>query len=143
MDHSHGVRQLDLATGVTLSYVSTSPASGTPVLLLHAWGESRRSFDRLLPLLPVEIHAIAMDQRGHGYAGKPKAGYSLNHFADDVVAFMDALGIPSAVLVGSSSGGTSPSRWPSPALIASPASRWSGHPGTSEGEARSLTRSNN
>ncbi len=105
MDQRLAVYEIDLATGVTLSYVSTGPASGTPVLLLHAWGESRRSFDRLLPLLPATIHAIAMDQRGHGDAGKPKAGYSLEHFAEDIVAFMDAAGISTAVLVGSSSGG--------------------------------------
>lgn len=105
MDQCHGVRQLDLATGVALSYVSTGPVSGTPVLLLHAWGESRRSFDRLLPLLPATIHAIAMDQRGHGDSGKPKVGYSLEDVAEDMVAFLDAVGISSAVLVGSSSGG--------------------------------------
>ena len=105
MDQRLAVYEIDLATGVTLSYMSTGPASGTPVLLLHAWGESRRSFDRLLPLLPATIHAIAMDQRGHGDAGKPKAGYSLEHFAEDIVAFMDAAGISTAVLVGSSSGG--------------------------------------
>ncbi|MEP7017927.1 MAG: alpha/beta hydrolase [Actinomycetota bacterium] len=105
MDQPLGVCQHDLATGVTLSYVSTGPASGTPVLLLHAWGESRRSFDRVLPLLPLTIHAIAMDQRGHGDASKPEVGYSLEHFAEDIVAFMDAAGIPTAVLVGSSSGG--------------------------------------
>jgi len=105
VDHREGLCQLDLTTGVTLSYVSSSSASGTPVLLLHAWGESRRSFDRLLPLLPVTINAIAIDQRGHGDSGKPKVGYSLELFAQDIVAFMDAVGISSAVLVGSSSGG--------------------------------------
>ncbi len=105
MDQRQGVCQLDVATGVTLSYVSTGPVSGTPVLLLHAWGESRRSFDRLLPLLPDTIRGIAMDQRGHGDAGRPQAGYSLRHFAEDIVSFMDAVGISSAVLVGSSSGG--------------------------------------
>lgn len=105
MDQLQGVCRLHLATGVTLSYVSTGPASGTPVLLLHAWGESRRSFDRLLPLLPLTIHAIAMDQRGHGDASRPEVGYSLEHFAEDIVAFMDAAGISTAVLVGSSSGG--------------------------------------
>ena len=128
MDQHQGVRRLDLATGVTLSYVSTGPASGTPVLLLHAWGESRRSFDRLLPLLPVSIHVIAMDQRGHGDAGRPKAGFSLEHFAEDIVAFMDAAGISTAVLVGSSSGGyvaqqvalTSPHRVAGLVLVGSP-----------------------
>lgn len=128
MDQIHGVRQLGLPTGVTLSYVSTGPASGTPVLLLHAWGESRRSFDRLLPLLPLTIHAMAMDQRGHGEASKPREGYSLEHFAQDIYAFMDAVGISSAVLMGSSSGGyvahqvaiTSPHRVAGLVLVASP-----------------------
>ncbi len=128
MDQRQGVCQFELATGVTLSYVSTGPASGTPVLLLHAWGESRRAFDRLLPLLPATIHGIAMDQRGHGDAGKPKVGYSLDHFAEDIVAFMDAAGISSAVLVGSSSGGyvaqqvavTSPHRVAGLVLVGAP-----------------------
>jgi rifampin ADP-ribosylating transferase len=97
-------------------------------MLLHAWGESLRSFDRLLPLLPVTIHGLAIDQRGHGDAGKPQAGYSLMHFAEDIVSFMDAVGIPSAVLVGSSSGGyvaqqvalTSPDRVAGLVLVGSP-----------------------
>ena len=76
-----------------------------PLLLLHAWGESRQCFDRLVPLLPDSVRAIALDQRGHGDAGKPATGYSLREAASDVVAFLDAIGEPSAVLVGSSSGG--------------------------------------
>lgn len=99
------VRRVELATGTTLSYGSVGPSSAVPVLLLHAWGESRRSFDRLLPLLPRTVRAIAIDQRGHGDADRPGTGYSVAECADDVVAFMDALGLPSAVLLGSSSGG--------------------------------------
>jgi rifampin ADP-ribosylating transferase len=73
--------------------------------MLHAWGESRGVFDRVLPLLPPTIRAVAMDQRGHGEADKPPSGYALSELAEDVVAFMDALGLHSAVLLGSSSGG--------------------------------------
>jgi len=94
-----------LGTGLTVPYVAQGDRSGVPVLLLHAWGESLGSFDRLLPLLPSTIHALAMDQRGHGAADKPADGYALADFADDIVAFMDALGLSSAVLMGSSSGG--------------------------------------
>jgi pimeloyl-ACP methyl ester carboxylesterase len=36
---------------------------------------------------------------------KPADGYSVQDFADDVEAFMDAVGLTSAVLLGSSSGG--------------------------------------
>ena len=46
-----------------------------------------------------------MDQRGHGGADKPADGYELASFAADVKAFIDAVGLNSVVLVGSSSGG--------------------------------------
>jgi pimeloyl-ACP methyl ester carboxylesterase len=94
-----------LGTGLTVSYVAQGDRSGVPVVLLHAWGESLGCFDRLLPLLPATIHAMAMDQRGHGAADKPAAGYTLPDVADDVVAFLDAVGLTSTVLLGSSSGG--------------------------------------
>ena len=54
--------------------------------MLHAWGESLGSFDRLLPLLPTTIYAVAMDQRGHGDATKPEDGYTLVELAADVEA---------------------------------------------------------
>jgi rifampin ADP-ribosylating transferase len=90
---------------MTVPYVAHGDRSGVPVVLLHAWGESLGSFDRLMPLLPATIHAMAMDQRGHGAADKPADGYTLVDLADDVVAFLDAVGLTSAVLLGSSSGG--------------------------------------
>lgn len=98
-------RSAVLPDGTRLSYTVPGPENGTPVLLLHAWGESRRSFDRLLPLLPTAARAIAMDQRGHGQSDKPPAGYSLPEMAADVPGFMDAIGLESAILLGSSSGG--------------------------------------
>src|SRR5262245_64123026 len=55
--------------------------------------------------LPDPVRAFAFDQRGHGDAPKPASGYGLHDFADDVGAFMDAVGLDAAVLVGASSGG--------------------------------------
>ena len=105
MEQVAGVRHVRLTTGVNLAYTSTGHRSATTVLLLHAWAESRRSFDRLLRLLPDTVHAIAIDQRGHGDAERPTVGYSLECLAEDVETFMNAAGISSAVLLGSSSGG--------------------------------------
>jgi pimeloyl-ACP methyl ester carboxylesterase len=105
MEQDGGTRRVRLTTGVTLSFTSKGLRSATPVLLLHAWAESRGSFDRLLRLLPDTVHAIAINQRGHGDAERPTVGYSLESLAEDVEAFMNALGISSAVLLGSSSGG--------------------------------------
>jgi rifampin ADP-ribosylating transferase len=105
VDEGGVVLRVALSTGVTLPYVSIGPSSAMPVLLLHAWGESHRCFSRLVPALTDSVRAVAMDLRGHGEADRPPAGYALTQFADDVVAFMDAVGLASAVLLGSSSGG--------------------------------------
>lgn len=73
--------------------------------MLHAWVDSRRCFDRVMAGLPEPIHAFAFDQRGHGDAPEPSDGYALRDFAEDVGAFMDAVGLDAAVLAGASSGG--------------------------------------
>jgi rifampin ADP-ribosylating transferase len=94
-----------LRDGLELPYVEQGDPDGVPFLLLHAWLDSRRYFDQLLAALPERIHAIAFDQRGHGDASKPADGYGLRDFAGDIGAFMDAVGLHAAMLVGASSGG--------------------------------------
>src|SRR5215211_8291514 len=101
-----GDRRLRLATGITTVVTERGAPDGEPpVLLLHSWAASRRSFAALLPLLGPRLHAMAADLRGHGDADKPPAGYDVGTLATDVVALLDALGVPRAVLVGASSGG--------------------------------------
>jgi len=100
-----GVREVHVATGVALSYLEQGDPAGRAILLLHPWGESLRCFDRLIPSLPPSLRVLSLDQRGHGDAEKPIGGYELASFAADVVAFMDAADLATAVLVGSSSGG--------------------------------------
>lgn len=94
-----------LRTGVNVRYVEQGRPDGVPLLLLHAWGESRHTFSRLMPRLDAALHVFAFDQRGHRDAGKPATGYGLADFSEDVTAFLDAVGVGSAVLLGSSSGG--------------------------------------
>ncbi|AOT03630.1 alpha/beta fold hydrolase [Arthrobacter sp. U41] len=98
------VRDLNLRTGITVPCLVRGAADAKPVLLLHAWGESRGSFDRLIPLL-TGFRIYAPDLRGHGEADKPEDGYSLAEQAEDVAAILDALNVPEAFVLGSSSGG--------------------------------------
>jgi pimeloyl-ACP methyl ester carboxylesterase len=124
------VRWVSNSTGVTLPYLEQGDPSGMAILLLHPWGESLRCFGRLMSLLPPSLHVLAMDQRGHGDADKPVGGYELASFAADVQAFLGAVDLVSAVLVGSSSGGCiaqqvaldSPSRVTGLVLLGSPRS---------------------
>lgn len=89
---------------VKLQYVERGDPSGIPVLLLHGITDSWYSFEPVLPHLPDSIHAFALTQRGHGDAGRPTEGYRFQDFAGDVAAFMDALGLGRAIVVGHSMG---------------------------------------
>lgn len=105
MEPSAG-RRLHLATGLSTTITDEGAGDGPcPVLLLHGWVGSRRSFAALLPLLSRRGRVIAVDLRGHGDADKPPTGYDLATLATDVIAVLDALELPQAVLVGASSGG--------------------------------------
>jgi len=99
------VRFAELSSHVRLPYVEQGDSSGVPVVLLHAIADSWHSFERVLPHLPDSIHAFAVTQRGHGDASRPADGYRPHDFAADVAAFMDALHLEAAVIVGGSSGG--------------------------------------
>ena len=95
-----------LPSGVTLPYVEQGDPSGTPVLFLHGITDSWRSFEPVLPYLPPSLRAFAVTQRGHGDAGRPATGYAPQDFAADLAAFMDAVGLERAVVVGHSMGAT-------------------------------------
>ncbi len=98
------VRNLTLCTGITVPCLIRGDAGAAPLLLLHAWGESRRCFDRLLPGL-AGFRVYAPDLRGQGEADKPVGGYSLAEQAEDAAAILDAAGVETAFVLGSSSGG--------------------------------------
>ena len=96
----------ELRTGVSLPYAETGSPDGVPVVFLHGVIDSWHSFATVLPHLPASIRGLALTQRGHGEASRPAGGYDMGSFAADVAAFLDALGLHSAVLVGHSMGAT-------------------------------------
>jgi non-heme chloroperoxidase len=91
---------------VRLPYVEQGDPKGVPVLFLHGYTDSWRSFEGVLAHLPGSLHAFALSQRGHGDADRPAAGYHPREFAADLAAFMDALDIRQAVIAGHSMGGS-------------------------------------
>jgi pimeloyl-ACP methyl ester carboxylesterase len=93
-----------VATGPTLHYADFGHPNGRPILFLHGWPDSWFSFSRVLELLPEDVRAIAVDQRGYGDSEKPISGYSIPEMADDAIALLDALEVPRATLVGHSFG---------------------------------------
>jgi pimeloyl-ACP methyl ester carboxylesterase len=100
-DRSASIR---VATGPRLHYAESGRPDGRAVLFLHGWPDSWFSFSRVLALLPEDLRALAIDQRGFGDSDRPESGYSIAEMADDAIAFLDALGIRRATLVGHSFG---------------------------------------
>jgi non-heme chloroperoxidase len=101
---TYKIKSVEISGHITLPYVEQGKATGVPVLLLHGFAGSHRSFEPVLQHLPESIHAFALTQRGHGEASKPTSGYRLHNLAADVAAFMDILELESAVVVGHSMG---------------------------------------
>lgn len=120
------MRRVRLSTGVTLAVRESG--WGVPVVLMHAWAETHRTFDLLRPLLPPGLRVVVPDLRGGGDSDKPADGYGLDDAARDVVGLLDALTLADAWLVGTSSGGyvaqevaaTAPDRVRGLALLGAP-----------------------
>ena len=93
-----------LTTGLQVHYAEQGDPTGEAIIFLHGYSDSWFSFSRVLPLLSPEYHAFAPTQRGHGDSERPECCYTLDNFAADVDAFMDAIGIDEATLVGHSTG---------------------------------------
>jgi pimeloyl-ACP methyl ester carboxylesterase len=92
-----------LPGGIELPYVDVGSREGVPVVLLHAYADSWRSFERVLARLPTSVRAIAPTQRGHGDATKPASGYRVQDFAADLLALLDVLELERPVFAASSS----------------------------------------
>ena len=103
-----------LPSGVRMHFAQQGPQTGPALLLLHGFTDSWFSFSRVLPLFRPEMRVVAPDLRGHGDStrvaasetgtGGPAWGYRTTDLADDVVSLMNALRIPSAVVLGHSMG---------------------------------------
>jgi pimeloyl-ACP methyl ester carboxylesterase len=98
------VKSVVLRNKVRLQYVEQGDPSGVPVVLLHGYVDSWRSFERVLPRLPASLHVLALSQRGHGDSERPAGSYGSGDFAADMAGFMEALGLGPAVIAGHSMG---------------------------------------
>lgn len=100
------VKTVKLPTGVQLNYVEQGQEFGEPVIFLHGFTDSWRSYEIILPFLPPSIHVYAITQRGHGNSDKPAGSYDPAILAADVAAFIKELNIGPVVIVGHSMGAT-------------------------------------
>jgi pimeloyl-ACP methyl ester carboxylesterase len=88
--------------GRTLAYEIIG--QGEPVLLLHGYLDSHKSFFRLFNALGAEFTLYAPDQRGHG-ASALAANYEIAGFTADAIALLQQLDLGPVHVAGHSLGG--------------------------------------
>lgn len=83
----------------------TDQGSGPPLLLLHGLGSSEQDWEYQLPALTPHYRVLCLDMRGHGGTEKTGKGYSIELFARDCLAFIQAMDLHKPHIVGLSMGG--------------------------------------
>lgn len=100
-------RRFRLRTGVTLNVGTAGPRNAPPLILLHGFPESHRTWRELVPLLDDRYFLVMPDQRGYGASDRPRGAkaYRSRHLIDDVFAVAHVLGLEQFTLVGHDWGG--------------------------------------
>lgn len=80
--------------------------SGRPVVLIHGWPLSGRSWENQVPaLVEAGYRVITYDRRGFGRSSQPWTGYDYDTFAADLEMLLRHLELEDVTLVGFSMGG--------------------------------------
>jgi 3-oxoadipate enol-lactonase len=93
---------VDVGTGVRLACRAAPGRGGPPVVLLHALGETGRTWEPVRQAFAGRP-TYAVDLRGHGDSDRP-GDYSVLLMRDDVVGLLDALGLDRVSVVAHSLG---------------------------------------
>jgi non-heme chloroperoxidase len=102
--NEYAKKDVELSTGVLMKYHDVGPKEGKPIIFIHGPGSLSRDWYLVGPELLDVYRVLAMDLRGHGQSGVPDCCYTSEDYERDVIAFMDALKINSATIVGHSMG---------------------------------------
>jgi non-heme chloroperoxidase len=92
------------STAIELYY--EDHGSGRPVVLIHGWPLSGRSWESQVPaVVSAGYRVITYDRRGFGKSSQPWTGYDYDTFAADLNALVEHLDLNEVTLVGFSMGG--------------------------------------
>jgi len=101
------VRRVPLKTGVTLNVALAGNPAHPPVILLHGFPESHRTWREVAPRLEGRFFLVMPDQRGFAGSDLPQDvdAYKTDLLIDDIFALADVLAIERFALVGHDWGG--------------------------------------
>ena len=100
-------RRIGLNTGVTLNVALAGDRANPPIVLLHGFPESHRTWREIAPRLQDRFFLVMPDQRGFAGSDRPQeaGAYKTDMLIDDIFALSEALGLDDFALVGHDWGG--------------------------------------
>jgi 3-oxoadipate enol-lactonase / 4-carboxymuconolactone decarboxylase len=90
---------------INIHVLVEGPPGAAPLVLLHSLGTTAHVWDDQAAGLSRSFRVIRPDLRGHGLTTCTPGPYSMELFADDLAALLDALGVNQAHIGGISIGG--------------------------------------
>ena len=98
------IHTVEVDVGVQLEVLDWG-GSGRAIILLAGSGNTAHVFDDFAMKLTPFAHVYGITRRGYGASSHPVSGYDNQRLADDILAVVDQLKIPSPVLCGHSAAG--------------------------------------
>ena len=86
-----------------IHYVTIGKGSRTFVFV-HGWACNLGFWREQVPMLADKARLILIDLPGHGQSDKPQAKYTMDFFAEAVLAVLHDAGVDKAVFIGHSMG---------------------------------------
>jgi 2-hydroxy-6-oxonona-2,4-dienedioate hydrolase len=93
------------AAGVRTRYLHAGRKGKPGLIFIHGTGGHAEAYVRNLAAHAEHFDVYAIDLLGHGFSDKPHYDYTIPHYVDQVVSFMDRVGLETASLSGESLGG--------------------------------------
>ena len=94
-----------IVNNLTVSYTDDGPVEAPVIIFIHGFPLNKSMWNSQIDALKDECRVIAYDIRGYGDSDAGFEDFSMDLFANDLIAFMDKLEISKAILCGLSMGG--------------------------------------
>lgn len=98
-------REVRRATDTTIRYTVSGPDAGPTLALIHGWACDRTDFDAITRAFPERYRVVAIDLAEHGESRSAREVWTIEEFAQDVAAVLEAEGANDCVVAGHSLGG--------------------------------------
>ncbi|MFE5110621.1 alpha/beta fold hydrolase [Streptomyces sp. NPDC056663] len=89
----------------TIRYTASGPAGGPTLALIHGWACNRGDYDAVTDHLPENYRVLAIDLAEHGESRSTRDVWTMEEFAHDVAAVLEAESVITCVVAGHSLGG--------------------------------------